>query len=84
MELIDKLKQELIEQLNLEDLTIEEIDTDASLFGDDGICLDSIDALEITVLLEKEYGLVIADQSRGKEVMFSVRSLATFIESNSK
>jgi acyl carrier protein len=79
--LIDKLKTELIEQLNLEDLEPDDIETTAPLFGD-GLGLDSIDALEIIVLLEKEYNIKISDPREGKEIMYSVESLANFIESN--
>jgi acyl carrier protein len=78
--LIEKLKTELIEQLNLEDLEPGDIDASAPLFGD-GLGLDSIDALEIIVLLEKEYDIKISDPRDGKEVMHSVESLAKFIES---
>lgn len=79
-ELIEKLKGELIEQLNLEDMDASEIDAEAPLFGD-GLGLDSIDALEIIVLLEKEYDIKISDPREGKEIMYSVGSLARFIES---
>jgi len=78
--LIAKLKTELIEQLNLEDLEPDDIETTAPLFGD-GLGLDSIDALEIIVLLEKEYNIKIGDPREGKEIMYSVESLANFIES---
>jgi len=81
--LIDKLKQELIEQLNLEDLVPDDIETSAPLFGE-GLGLDSIDALEIIVLLEKEYDIKINDPREGKEIMYSVESLAEFIESRQK
>ncbi len=82
-ELIEKLKAELIEQLNLEDMEPGEIDAEAPLFGD-GIGLDSIDALEIIVLLEKEYDIKISDPREGKDIMYSVASLARFIESKRK
>jgi acyl carrier protein len=78
--LIEKLKTELIEQLNLEDLEPGDIEASAPLFGD-GLGLDSIDALEIIVLLEKEYDIKISDPRDGKEIMHSVESLAKFIES---
>ncbi len=81
--LIEKLKTELIEQLNLEDMEPDEIDADAALFGD-GMGLDSIDALEIIVLLEKEYDIKISDPREGKDIMYSLNSLAKFIESNRK
>jgi acyl carrier protein len=76
----EKLKKELIEQLNLEDLEPGDIDSAAPLFGD-GLGLDSIDALEIIVLLEKEYDIKISDPREGKEIMHSVETLARFIES---
>jgi acyl carrier protein len=79
--LTDKLKSELIEQLNLEDMEPADIETSAPLFGD-GLGLDSIDALEIIVLLEKEYDIKISDPREGKEIMYSVESLAAFIENH--
>ena len=80
-ELIAKLKGELIEELNLEDVEPSDIEDSAPLFGD-GLGLDSIDALEIIVLLEKEYGIKIEDRNQGKEAMYSIETLAKFIESN--
>lgn len=80
IQLVEKLKTELIKQLNLEDIKPEDIDPSAPLFGD-GLGLDSIDALEIIVLLEKEYGIKITQIEEGKRVMHSVNSLAEFIES---
>ena len=56
-ELILKLKEQIIEALNLEDMTPDDIDSDAPLFGEEGIGLDSIDALELIVLIEKNYGI---------------------------
>lgn len=82
-DLIEKLKVELIEQLNLEDLDPSEIDPESALFGD-GLGLDSIDALEIIVLLEKEYDIKISDPREGKDIMYSVASLARHIESTRK
>ena len=79
-ELIEKLKRELIEQLSLEDIEPSEIDAMGPIFGD-GLGLDSIDALEIIVLLEKEYDIKIRDPKQGKEIMYSVETLAKFIES---
>ena len=58
--LITELKVKIIEILNLEDVTVEDIKNDVSLFGD-GLGLDSIDALELIVLLDKEYGIKITD-----------------------
>lgn len=82
-ELIAKLKVQIIEQLNLEDMEPDEIDEDEPLFGD-GIGLDSIDALELIVLLEKEYGIRIENPKDGQKIFYSVRSLAKFISNNKK
>lgn len=81
-ELKENLKVQIIEQLNLEDLTPADIQDDASLFGDDGLGLDSIDALEFIVLLESNYGIKIADPSEGRDIFKSVNSLAEYIEKN--
>lgn len=78
-EIIEKLKVQLIEQLNLEDIEPDEIEADEALFGDEGIGLDSIDALEIIVLLEKEYGVKLEDPKQGKDVFYSVQTLAKYI-----
>jgi acyl carrier protein len=82
-ELIDKLKQEVIQQLNLEDISEEDIDPDAPLFGE-GLGLDSIDALELIVLLEKNYGIKIEDPKDGKKIFFSIRTMAAYITEHKK
>jgi len=78
-----QLKNEIIEVLNLEEITPENIPDDAPLFGD-GLGLDSIDALELIVLLEKNYGIKIADPSEGKAIFASVRTMADYIVKNRK
>lgn len=78
--LSESLKAEIIEALNLEDLTPADIDTDAPLFGE-GLGLDSIDALELIVLLEKRYGIKLLDPKQGREIFRSVGSMAEFIAS---
>ncbi|MCG9912302.1 MAG: phosphopantetheine-binding protein [Flavobacteriales bacterium] len=80
-ELIETLKGQIITQLNLEGMQPEEIDADAALFGD-GLGLDSIDALELIVLLEKEYGIKIEDPKEGKKIFHSVTTLADYILAN--
>lgn len=82
-ELIDQLKRQIIVTLNLEDLSPEDMDENAPLFGDDGIGLDSIDALELIVLMNKEYNLQIADPEQGKHVFYSLRTMADYIQANS-
>ncbi len=80
-ELILKLKQEIIEALNLEDVKPEDIDENASLFGD-GLGLDSIDALELIVLMEKNYGIKLSNPNQGKEIFKSVAVMADYISKN--
>ena len=82
-ELIKKLKVEIIEVLNLEEMEPEDIEDDAPLFGD-GLGLDSIDALELIVLLEKNYGIKIEDPKDGRKIFFSLRTMAEFIQENQK
>ncbi len=82
-ELIEKLKIQLIEQLNLEDMEPEDIDANEPLFGT-GLGLDSIDALELIVLLEKEYGIKIQNPKDGQKVFFSLKTMAEFIKENQK
>jgi acyl carrier protein len=77
-ELILKLKKEITEQLNLQDIKPEDIDENASLFQD-GLGLDSIDALELIVLLQKNYGLKLQSAEEGQTVFRSVRSMADYI-----
>ena len=83
-ELILDLKQRMIEALNLEEMTPDDIDTDAPLFGDGGIGLDSIDALELIVLMEKRYGIKLASPAEGKAIFKSVRTIAVFVNENRK
>ena len=77
-ELIQKLKQQIIEVLNLEDISCDDIDNDAPLFGD-GLGLDSIDALELIVLLEKQYGIKLSDPAQGKAIFQSINTMAHYI-----
>ena len=78
-ELIADLKKEIISQLNLQDITPEEITDDAPLFVD-GLGLDSIDVLELIVLLQKKYGVKINGAQEGKFVFYSVKTMAEFIQ----
>jgi len=82
-ELIDKVKRMIIDSLRIEGMSPEEIDTDAPLFGE-GLGLDSIDALQLVVALEKEFGVIVADAATGTKVFRSVRSMAEFITENRK
>ncbi|MCG8573586.1 MAG: phosphopantetheine-binding protein [Flavobacteriales bacterium] len=78
-ELMDKLKGEIIEQLNLEDVKAEDIGNDDPLFGD-GLGLDSIDALELIVLMNENYQLTIPDPEEGAKIFQTIRTMAEFIE----
>ncbi len=78
----DELKAQIIEHLNLEDLSPSDIQDEAPLFGDAGLGLDSIDALEFIVLLDTYYNIKIADPEQARSIFYSVNSLADYIEKN--
>ena len=80
-DLILKLKKEIIDVLNLEDVTPDDININAPLFGE-GLGLDSIDALELIVLLEKNYGIKLKDPAKGKEIFQSVAVMADYVSKN--
>ena len=80
-ELILELKNELIKVLNLEGVKPEDIGDDSELFGG-GLGLDSIDALELIVLLEKNYGIKLKDPAQGKEIFKSVRTMAEYVRAH--
>ena len=82
-DLIQKLKEQIIEALNLEDMDPDEIETEEPLFGD-GLGLDSIDALELIVLLEKHYGIKIENPKEGQKIFYSVKTLAEYITEHQK
>ncbi len=74
-----KLKELLIEELNLVDVTVDEIEDDAPLFGE-GLGLDSLDAVEIVVLVQKNFNVEIKNMEEGKTAFQSVNSLVDFIK----
>jgi acyl carrier protein len=75
----EELKRFIVETLVLEDVAPEQIDGNAALFGD-GLGLDSIDALELSIALGRRYGVRIkADDERNKEIFKTISSLAAFI-----
>ena len=82
-ELIKELKQHIISALNLEDMSPDDIDADAPLFGE-GLGLDSIDALELIVLMEKQYGIRLASPAEGKQIFKSVRTMAEYVSKHRK
>jgi acyl carrier protein len=76
--LMAALKAQIIEQLNLQEVKAEDIGDDQPLFKD-GLGLDSIDALELIVLLQQNYNIRIANPDQGPEIFRSIRSIAEFI-----
>jgi acyl carrier protein len=84
---LDKLKQQLkemlVRDLSLEDIKPEEIKDDAMLFGE-GLGLDSLDAVEIVVLLQRNFGLEIKDMEKGREIFYSINTLAQYVYENMK
>ena len=79
--LIEELKKEIIEVLNLEGVQQDDINEEAPLFGE-GLGLDSIDALELIVLMEKNYGIKLSNAAEGREIFKSVKTMAEYIEKN--
>ncbi len=82
-QLINQLKAEIIDVLNLEGMQPDDIDAQVPLFGD-GLGLDSIDALELIVLLERNYGIKLASAAEGKEIFKSVQTMAAYVAANRK
>lgn len=82
-ELVKELKELIVNRLKLEDITTGDIGDDAPLFGE-GLGLDSIDALELVVALEKNYGIRIPDEDVGKDAFRSVSALADYVIKNKK
>jgi acyl carrier protein len=80
-ELKEELKAKIIEQLNLEDVSVANIADDDALFGD-GLGLDSIDALELIVMLDKDYGIRLSDPKEGRKIFESVQVMADYIEAH--
>ena len=78
-----ELKEKLIDALNLEEITPADIDSAAPRFGD-GLGLDSIDALEIILIMEQSYGIRLENPAGAKEIFFSIDTLSDYISKNRK
>ncbi|MBE0390710.1 phosphopantetheine-binding protein [Flavobacterium sp. PL002] len=76
-----ELKSKIIEVLNLEDINLEDINDNDPLFGD-GLGLDSIDALELIVMLDKDYGIKLVDPKEGKNIFQSIETMGAYITVN--
>ena len=77
-ELKKELKQHIITYLNLQDMTIEDLKDDEPLFGDE-MGLDSIDSLELIVLLEREYGIKIENPAEGRKILIDINTMVDYI-----
>jgi len=82
-ELMLELKNEIIKVLNLEGIKPKDINDDDEMFSK-GLGLDSIDALELIVMLEKNYGIKLTDPAKGKEIFKSIRIMAEYVTANRK
>ena len=80
-DLMLNLKKQIIEVLNLEEVSPEDIADDAPLFGE-GLGLDSIDALELIVLMERNYGIKLSDPVQSKAIFQSLKTMADYIAAN--
>ena len=82
MELEQQIKQLIIDSLALEDISVEDIENDTALFGDDGLGLDSVDALELGLAVQKTFDLQLdSEQTQVRNHFESVATLASFIRS---
>ena len=80
-ELTQELKQELIKQLNLEEVLPPDFNENTPLFGE-GLGLDPIDSLELVVLLDRNYGIKLKDPKEGRQIFYSIRTMAEYIHAN--
>jgi acyl carrier protein len=82
MDIKQKLKQIMIKDLALEDVCIDSIKDDSPIFGEGGLGLDSLDAVELVVIIQKYFGVQIKDMTKGREVFQSINTLAKYIQEN--
>ncbi len=81
-ELKQQLKKQIITFLNLTSMQPDDIKDDEPLFGDNGLGLDSIDSLELIVLLHREYGIAIKDPKEGRKILIDINTMVAYIEAN--
>ncbi|MFP4027658.1 MAG: phosphopantetheine-binding protein [Candidatus Brocadiia bacterium] len=85
---IDELKKELkrllIQDLSLEDIEPEDIEDDTPLFGDEGVGLDSLDGVELVVMLQRNYGLEVKEMQKGMEIFQTINTLADYVMENAE
>jgi len=82
MDIKQKLKQVIIKDLALEDISVDSINDDSPIFGEGGLGLDSLDAVEMVVIIQKSFGVQIKDMTIGREVFQSINTLAEYIQKN--
>lgn len=75
-----ELKEMIVTTLNIEDVRPEDIDDDAPLFGDEGLGLDSVDALQLVIQIEKQYKIMIENEEVGLKAFASINALARFLQ----
>ena len=78
----NEFKQVLIDGLKLEDITVDEIQDEDALFGEEGLGLDSVDSIELVLIIEKEYGVKIKDPEQYNIIFASVKNLLKYINDN--
>ena len=76
------LKEHIIDELGLEDIDIDDIGDDDLLFGEDGLGLDSVDAIELSMLCDKHYGVKIDDITKAQEIFATTKTLCDYINAN--
>lgn len=81
---IDEFKNKLIDGLKLEDITADDIDENMVLFGDDGLGLDSVDSIELVLIIEKEYGVKINTKADYKTIFATIKTLFNYVNDNKK
>lgn len=74
-----ELKEAIIENLKLEEITADDIDDNMALFGEDGLGLDSVDSIELVLTIDREFGVKIDDSKQYESIFANVKSLADFI-----
>ncbi|WP_026803006.1 phosphopantetheine-binding protein [Aliarcobacter lanthieri] len=80
--LINDFKQKLIDRLKLEDISVDDIEDNLALFGEDGLGLDSVDSIELVLIIEKEYGVKISNSVDYKTIFSSINNLLEYINNN--
>jgi len=82
MDIKQKLKQVIVKDLALEDVCVDGINDDSPIFGEGGLGLDSLDAVELVVIIQKNFGVRIKDMVTGREIFQSLNTLAEYIQEN--